>query len=73
MFLHTASDQKLDSGKAWERGYPKAALISRESENEASVCICYKHVKSTTTVGYIHHVIGLMSQMCTLDRAISSL
>ena len=37
--LHTASDQKLDSGKAWERGYPKAALISRESENEASACI----------------------------------
>ena len=26
-FLHTASDQKLEPGKAWERGYIQSELI----------------------------------------------
>ena len=27
LFLHTASDQKLDSGKIWERGYGDSAQL----------------------------------------------
>ena len=27
-FLHTASDQKLDGGKAWERGYELCQLLA---------------------------------------------
>ena len=37
-FLHDASDQKLDGGKAWERG--EWHVVARTTVGKLAVCVC---------------------------------
>jgi len=56
-FLHTASNQKLDSGKAWERGY-KIHISSDRAYPAPSKYHIHKHLGIGECMKATHLVLG---------------
>ena len=52
-FLHTASDQKLELGKAWERGYTISIHIEQSLSFLSEVTSCLRQSKIISEIRYM--------------------